>query len=285
MRREIVINAGLHETRIAILEEKELVAAMVERPEARRRVGDIYKRCVNAVLPGMQAAFVDLGLEKTAFLHASDLHPSDTELDDMLEDEETEEAKKDGGGGGRGGRWRRDEPAPRIEEALQKGQEILVQITKEPIGTKGPRVTTQISLPGRYLVLMPGHDHIGVSRKIEDRQERTRLKALIKEIRPKGSGLIVRTVGAERGKKEFQSDIKYLEQLWDKIDKQSQRAKAPAILHREMELTTGLIRDIFTEDVSQLVIDSKEGHKEILDYLKNYVPELSSRVKLYRGQE
>src|SRR6266446_992506 len=288
MRREIVINAGNHETRIAILEEKELVEVMVERPEARRRVGDIYKGRVNAVLPGMQAAFVDLGLEKTAFLHASDLHPSESDLDEMFEDEESEDGKKDGGdagGGGGRGRWRRDEPTPRIEEALKKGQEILVQITKEPIGTKGPRVTTQISLPGRYLVLMPGHDHIGVSRKIEDRAERTRLKTLIKEIRPKGSGLIVRTVGSERGKKEFQADIKYLEQLWDKIDKQSQRAKAPAILHREMELTTGLIRDIFTEDVDQLVIDSKEEYKEVLDYLKTYVPELSSRIKLYRGAE
>ena len=290
MRREIVINAGLNETRIAILEEKELVEVMVERPESQRRVGDIYKGRVNAVLPGMQAAFVDLGLEKTAFLHASDLHPSETDLDEMFDDDESENGKPEaaggGGGGGRGGgRWRRDEPVPRIEEALQKGQEILVQITKEPIGTKGPRVTTQISLPGRYLVLMPGHDHIGVSRKIEDRAERTRLKTLIKEIRPKGSGLIVRTVGSERGKKEFQSDIKYLEQLWTKIDKQSQRSKAPAILHREMELTTGLIRDIFTEDVSQLVIDSKEEYKEILDYLKTYVPELSSRIKLYRGAE
>src|SRR5882672_751624 len=288
MRREIVINAGNHETRIAILEEKELVEVMVERPEARRRVGDIYKGRVNAVLPGMQAAFVDLGLEKTAFLHASDLHPSETELDDMFEDEDAaEDGAKDGkqNGGRGGGRWRRDEPAPKIEEALKKGQEILVQITKEPIGTKGPRVTTQISLPGRYLVLMPGHDHIGVSRKIEDRAERTRLKTLIKDIRPQGSGLIVRTVGSERGKKEFQADIKYLEQLWTKIEKQSQRAKAPAILHREMELTTGLIRDIFTEDVSQLVIDDKDGYKEVLDYLKNYVPELSSRVKLYRGAE
>ncbi|MBI4364733.1 MAG: Rne/Rng family ribonuclease [Candidatus Latescibacteria bacterium] len=283
MRREIVINAGQKETRIAILEEKELVEVMVERPESQRRVGDIYKGRVNAVLPGMQAAFVDLGLEKTAFLHASDLQPSESELDDLFEEEDSaEEPKPDGGGRGR---WRRDEPAPKIEEALKKGQEILVQITKEPIGTKGPRVTTQVSLPGRYLVLMPGHDHIGVSRKIEDRQERARLKGLIREIRPKGSGLIVRTVGSERGKKEFQSDIKYLEQLWTKIEKQSQRVRAPAILHREMELTTGLIRDIFTEDVSQLVIDSKEQYREILSYLKNYVPELSSRIKLYRGAE
>src|SRR5712664_2861674 len=128
MRREIVINAGQHETRIAILEEKELVEVMVERPEARRRVGDIYKGRVNAVLPGMQAAFVDLRLEKTAFLHASDLHPSETELDDMFEDEDAEDGDgagaKDGkqNGGRGGGRWRRDEPAPKIEEALQKGQ-------------------------------------------------------------------------------------------------------------------------------------------------------------------
>src|SRR5437899_3491637 len=157
MRREIVINAGRHETRIAILEEKELVEVMVERPEARRHVGDIYKGRVNAVLPGMQAAFVDLGLEKTAFLHASDLHPSETDLDEMFEDEDAEDAKPEAGGGGGGGRgrWRRDEPTPRIEEAVKKGQEILVQITKEPIGTKEPRVTTQISLTGRYLVLRP----------------------------------------------------------------------------------------------------------------------------------
>src|SRR2546422_10449452 len=166
MRREIVINAGRHETRIAILEEKELVEVMVERPEARRRVGCIYKGRVNAALPGMQAAFVDLGLEKSAFLHASDLQPSDSDLDDLFEDEEQSEERKKSGG-----RGRREEAVPRIEEALRKGQELLVQITKEPIGTKGPRVTTQISLPGRYLVLMPGHDHVGVSRKIEDRAE------------------------------------------------------------------------------------------------------------------
>src|SRR5262245_57518215 len=228
MRREIVINANPDETRIAILEEKELVEVLVERPEARRRVGDIYKGRVNAVLPGMQAAFVDIGLEKTAFLHASDLHPADEELDDLFEEDEADDRR--GNGGGRG---RRDEAAPRIEDALEKGQEIVVQITKEPIGTKGPRVTTQLSLPGRYLVYMPGHEHIGVSRKIEDRAERSRLKALIKEIRPEGAGIIVRTVGSDRGKKEFQSDVKYLEQLWGRIEKQSQRVRAPSLLHRE----------------------------------------------------
>jgi len=279
MRREIIINASPRETRIALLEDKHLVEVMVERPEAVRRVGDIYKGRVNAVLPGMQAAFVDLGLEKSAFLHASDLTPDDeSDLDDLFDEEENGDDRK--GGGGRG---RRDEPAPRIEEALKKGQEILVQITKEPIGTKGPRVTTQVSLPGRYLVYMPGHENIGVSRKIEDRGERARLKALIREIRPKDAGIIVRTVGAEQGKTEFQSDIKHLEQLWGKIEKQAQRAKAPAVLHQEMEFTTGLIRDIFTEDVDQLVIDSAEEHKNILKYMATYAPALRSRVKLYKG--
>jgi len=281
MRREIIINASRSETRIALLEDKQLVEVMVERPEAVRRVGDIYKGRVNAVLPGMQAAFVDLGLEKSAFLHASDLTPSESDLDLFEEDEDGDEPQRQRGGG-RGGR--REEPVPRIEEALKKGQELLVQITKEPIGTKGPRVTTQVSLPGRFLVLMPGHEHIGVSRKIEDRAERSRLKGLMREIRPRDAGVIVRTVGAEQGKKEFQSDIRYLEQLWSKIEKQSQRLRAPALLHQEMEFTTGLIRDIFNEDVDQLVIDSQQEHKSILKYLATYAPEARSRVKLYKGE-
>lgn len=279
MRREIIINASPSETRIAILEEKELVEVMVERPESVRRVGDIYKGRVNAVLPGMQAAFVDLGLDKSAFLHASDLQPSETDLDDLFEDEDEGEDRRRGGA-----RGRREEAVPRIEEVLKKGQEVLVQITKEPIGTKGPRVTTQVSLPGRYLVLMPSHDHVGVSRKIEDRAERSRLKALLKELRPADAGVIVRTVGEEQGKKEFQSDIKYLEQLWQKIEKQAQKARAPALLHQEMEFTTGLIRDIFTEDVTQLTIDSKEEYQQILQYLSTYAPQLKTRVKLYRGE-
>jgi ribonuclease G len=278
MRREIIINASPSETRIAILEDKELVEVMVERPEAVRRVGDIYKGRVNAVLPGMQAAFVDLGLEKSAFLHASDLMP-DVDLDDLEDEEDGDDHKKRGGG-----RGRREEVAPRIEDALKKGQEVLVQVTKEPIGTKGPRVTTQVSLPGRFLVYMPAHEHVGVSRKIEDRAERARLKTLLRELRPKGAGVIVRTVGAEQGKPEFQSDIRYLEQLWQKIEKQSEKSRAPALLHQEMEFTTGLIRDIFTEDVAQLVIDSKEEHREILRYLTTYAPELKARVKHYRGE-
>jgi ribonuclease G len=281
MRREIIINATPRETRIAILEDKELAEILVERPEAVRRVGDIYKGRVNAVLPGMQAAFVDLGLEKSAFLHASDLMPP-SDVDDLFaEDEPPVEESRRGGRGGRGGR--RDEPVPRIEKALHKGQELLVQITKEPIGTKGPRVTTQVSLPGRFLVYMPNHEHVGISRKIEERGERQRLKEIARRIRPQNAGIIIRTVGEEQSEKEFEADVRALEQMWQKVERQAQKSKAPALLHQEMDFTTGLIRDIFNEDVDQLVIDSKEEHRQIQQYLATYAPELKPRIKLYRG--
>ena len=193
MRKSIVINADPHETRIAILEESELVELLVERGEKRRHVGDIYKGRVNAVLPGMQAAFVEIGLTKTAFLHASDLAENLSDLED-LEDGDDEEGR-----GAKGGGRRSRRPAPKIEDHLKKGQEILVQVTKESIGTKGPRVTQQVSLPGRFTVFMPGVDHSGVSRRIEDRAERSRLKQLVAEHRPKGAGLIVRTAGEGKG--------------------------------------------------------------------------------------
>jgi ribonuclease G len=275
MRKRIVINADPHETRIAILEDDELVELLVERGDKRRHVGDIYKGRVNAVLPGMQAAFVEIGLPKTAFLHASDLAENLVDLDDLDDDEED--------GGRRGRRSRR--PVPKIEDHLKKGQEILVQVTKESIGTKGPRVTQQVSLPGRFTVFMPGVDHSGVSRRIEDRSERHRLKGLVAEHRPKGAGLIVRTAGEGKGEREFANDVKYLTQLWQKIERKAQTVRPPNLIHRELELTTGLIRDLFTDDVEELIIDSKEAHREILNYLRSVSPELRDRILLYKGRQ
>ncbi len=276
MRKRIVINADPHETRIAILEDDELVELLVERGDKRRHVGDIYKGRVNAVLPGMQAAFVEIGLPKTAFLHASDLAENLVDLDDLDDDE-------DDGGGRRGRRQRR--PVPKIEDHLKKGQEILVQVTKESIGTKGPRVTQPVSLPGRFTVFMPGVDHSGVSRRIEDRNERHRLKGLVAEHRPKGAGLIVRTAGDGKGEREFANDVRYLAQLWQKIEKKAQTSRPPSLIHRELELTTGLIRDLFTDDVEELVIDSKEAHREILHSLRSVSPELRDRILLYTGRQ
>jgi len=273
VKQTIVINADSYETRIAILEDGELVELLVERAEQRRHVGDIYKGRVNAVLPGMQAAFVDLGLPKTGFLQASDLAESLNQLDDLSDVEED------------GHHRRRRAPPPRIDDHLKKGQEVMVQITKEPIGTKGPRVTQQVSLPGRFCVLMPGVDHVGVSRRIEDRAERQRIKAIITDLKPEGVGLIARTAGEGKGDPDFAADIKHLVKLWQKVEKKAASVRAPALVHREMEMTSSLIRDLFTDDIEEVAIDDKDTFTEIQAYLKSVSPELRDRVLLYKDRE
>ena len=269
MFREILINADPGETRVAILEDATLVEFFVEREEERRRVGDIYKGRVNKVLPGMQAAFVEIGLPKAAFLHGSDMLSSIMDLEGFDLDDE------------RNTRVRRDIA---IEKMLTRDQELLVQIIKEPIGTKGPKVSGRLSLPGRFLVLMPGLGRIGVSRKIADRDERQRLKKILRELRPRNAGLICRTVGEGKAKREFVQDVKYLVDLWKEIETRAGRSDAPATVHRDMGLTTSLMRDIFTHQVDRVVVDSKEVYKEVLRYLKMVAPELKSRVKLYTGE-
>ncbi|NNF06986.1 MAG: Rne/Rng family ribonuclease [Candidatus Eisenbacteria bacterium] len=289
MHKEIIINSDPKETRVAILEDKQLVELLAERPEERRIIGDIYKGKINAVLPGMQAAFVDIGLAKTAFLHASDLAASLREDIDFDDDDAPQNGNSGGGGRGRGGRGGprrrpRREATPKIEEHLTKGQEVTIQITKEPISTKGPRVTQQVSLPGRYVVFMPGLDHVGVSRKIPGRDERLRLKKILREIKPKGAGLIVRTAGEGKTKKDFKEDVNYLVKMWKKIERRSVSAPSPALVHREMSLATGLIRDLLTEDVNEVVVDGNEVFHEIQEYLKNVSPELIKRVRHYDGK-
>ncbi len=269
MFREIVINVDPNETRIAVLEDTKLVELFVERADDRRLVGDIFKGKVNAVLPGIQAAFLEIGLPKTAFLHSSDM------LESMLDFEMFDIDEPTGG-------ERRPEPQS-IENYLQKGQEVLVQVIKEPIGTKGPKVSGRLSLPGRYLVLMPGLNHIGVSRKITDREERQRLKQILHELKPNHAGLICRTAAEGRSRKEAEADVKYLVDLWKEIEERAAEMEAPALIHREMEMTTGLIRDLFTEEIDRLVIDNKEAYKQILTYLKAFSPELKGRIKLYKG--
>lgn len=275
MKQRIIINADAYETRVAILENDELAELFVERAEQRRHVGDVYKGRVNAVLPGMQSAFVDMGLPKTGFLHASDLAESLSGLEDLSDaDESTGDRQK-----------RRRAPIPKIEDHLKKGQEILVQITKESIGTKGPRVTQQISLPGRFCVLMPGVDHVGVSRRIDERAERQRIKAIIHDLKPGNVGLIARTAGEGKGDAEYAADIKHLTRLWQKIEKKAAGSRAPALVHRELEMTAGLIRDLFTDEVDEVFIDDKTAFTEIERYLKAVSPELADRVKHYKGKD
>ena len=302
MKREILINGGPRETRVAILEDDRLVELLVDRPDHRRSVGDIYLGRVEAVLPGIQAAFVDIGLEKSAFLHASDLlEPEDDEDQpdgdeaDLAHAEAAEEgASEEGGNGkGRGNGSGRPEPRqrevggrraiPDIGDILKKGQTLPVQVTKEPISTKGCRVTAQISLPGRFLVYMPYASRVGVSRKIESREQRAKLREMVTRLMPPDSGgVIVRTVAEGVTEDHFRREITSLLNQWRKIKrKQLYVRRAPALLQRETSLTRSLIRDVFSDKVDALQVDSRELHNEVESYLASIDPELMSRVHLY----
>jgi ribonuclease G len=322
LKREILINGSQRETRVAILEDDRLVELLVDRPDHRRTVGDIYLGRVEAVLPGIQAAFVDIGQEKSAFLHASDLlEPDEDEEPEEEEAEETaaaevtpseavegavEEAtpERKGSWRSRDRRRRRNNGAaterndqgerrqreisprralPNIQDILKKGQNLPVQVTKEPIGTKGCRVTAQISLPGRFLVYMPYASKVGVSRKIESREQRGKLREMVSKLLPKDSGgVIVRTVAEGVTEEHFRREIESLLGLWKKINrKKTFVRRAPALLQRETSLTRGIIRDLFSTKVDALHVDMKELYNEIEQYLQQIDPELMSRVHLY----
>ncbi len=284
MKREILMNTTANETRVAIIEDDDLVELMVERPDSARLVGDIYLGKVEAVLPGIQAAFVDIGTEKAAFLHVSDVALEDEESDgdEEVDEEAVSDQAETGGGNGGGGGRRRIRRYPPIQDLVQKGESLLVQVSKEPIGTKGPRVTAHISLTGRFLVYMPQSDHVGVSRKIEDREERARLRALAREILPQDAGgVIVRTVGEELTRQTFERELKSLLSTWKQIQKRSDRARAPAAIHREAKLTKGIIRDLFSGKVDSLTIDDAAVYQEVRQYLNQVDPLLIERVHLY----
>lgn len=298
MKREILINGGPRETRVAILEDDRLVELLVDRPDHRRIVGDIYLGRVEAVLPGIQAAFVDIGQEKSAFLHASDLLEPDEdeeEDEDAAGDDEDQPDQEEAAQarpperrrGGRNGSGRQREPSrravPDIGEILTKGQTLPVQVTKEPISTKGSRVTAQISLPGRFLVYMPYASRVGVSRKIESREQRSRLRQMVTGLLPKDSGgVIVRTVAEGVTEDHFRREIESLVSQWKKVQKKQRYVrKAPALLLRETSLTRSLIRDVFSDKVDALWVDSKELYHEVEQYLQQVDPDLMSRVHFY----
>jgi ribonuclease G len=270
----------------------QLVELLVDRPDVKRLVGDIVLGRVEAVLPGIQASFVDIGTEKSAFLHASDLvYDEDVPDDDEEEEEDDEEdaadepaeARPDRKGNGRRHGRRRAE-APPIQDALKKGQDIIVQVTKEAISTKGPRVTAQVSLAGRFLVYMPHAARVGVSRKIGERSERSRLRELVQAALPPDSGgVIVRTVGEDVTGETFQRELQTLMGQWKRIKRKTTFVRAPSLLHRETNLTRGIIRDIFSTKIESVQVDSRQVHNEIVEYLKGIAPELAERVSLYEG--
>jgi ribonuclease G len=275
MKRDILINAGARETRVAIIEDEQLVELLVERPDSRRMIGDVYLGKVEAVLPGIQAAFVNIGTDKAAFLHASDLvFDEDGDPEDREDDDDEQEEP---------GKSSRRGPVPPIQDVLKKGQDILVQVSKEPISTKGPRVTAQVSLAGRFLVYMPhASSRVGVSRKISDREERRRLKELVGAVLPKDEGgVIVRTVSEDTNQETFGRELTTLINTWKRIKRKTRFMRAPALIHRETNMTRGLMRDLFSDKVESLVVDSPSVHAEIVEYLKGIAPELVDRVRLY----
>src|SRR5438874_883942 len=263
MSREIVINATAHESRIAVLDEGQVVELWVERTRQRTLVGNIYKGRVTKVLPGMQSAFVNLGLERDAFLYVSDV------LEDF-EDYESESPED----------LTLDEVPQRtaetsISDLLREGQEIVVQVSKDTIAGKGARITSHVTLPGRFLVYMPTVNHIGVSRRIESEGERTRLKEILDRIRPAGAGgFIVRTAGEEREEEEFRADLKYLTDLWEQIKRKGEKASAPTALHHDLDLVLRTIRDVISPESKSVWMDSVDQYQRIVEFLDQIQPNL-----------
>ncbi len=264
MRREILISASDKESWVALKEDGKLTELMFDRPGQGRLVGDIFLGRVEAVLPGIQAAFVDIGEDKAGFLHASDL----------ARDGE-EESRRSGHGS-------RNRTSPPIQDMLSKGRKVLVKVTKEPISTKGPRVTMNMSLPGRFLVYMPDSDHIGVSRKIDHRGERTRLRDMARKVvEGEPGGVIVRTAGEELTQAKLLKEYRHLRDRWKAIQRKASKARPPASIHREAKLVSGVIRDLFTNRFDAVTIDDRKTYEQIVQYVRTFDPDLLDRIHFY----
>ncbi len=279
MTKEMIISSNDHETRVAILEDDLVSEIFVERERQRGVVGNIYKGRVSKVLPGMQSAFVDIGLERDGFLYVSDVVSTPDEFERLESSDEAagEDAReKDEAARGR--------EQPKIEELLREGQEILVQVAKEPLGTKGARLTSHASLAGRFLVFMPTVDHVGVSRKIDSRDERARLRAIVREYRDEHGftgGIIIRTAASTRPKEDIRSDLDYFNRIWTEVRRKSEAVRAPAVVYREESLVAKLLRDLLTDEFTAIRIDSPQEHQRVLQLVERMLPSLAPRVKRY----
>ncbi len=267
MSSEIVINVNREETRVALLEAGQLAELYIERKKDISLVGNVYKGKVVKILPGMQSAFVDIGLEKASFLHVADVYSG---FDYSAFGEDISDALP------------LDLP---IEELLQEGQGILVQVSKDPMGTKGARATSYITLPGRYLVLMPGVEHIGISRRISEEKERTRLKELVSSLKPQGIGFIVRTASDGCTEEEIKKDIDFLMLLWENIQSKKDRVTPPHLLYSDLDIIFRSVRDFLVHEVNRLIIDSEAEYKKIVEFVNTYFPKLISKIELHEGTD
>jgi len=269
MKKEIIINESMGETRIAILEEDRLVEVYVEKQGQQRMVSNIYKGKVENVIPGMQAAFVDIGYEINAFLPFSEIHNGEFLLADVDREDTKQNHKKRVDNGN-------------IAVDLHTGQEIFVQIIKEPFANKGPRVTTEIAIPGRLLVLVPNVNYIGISKKLWDKYERRRLKKIANKLRNNDFGLIIRTVAEGKSEEQITNDYEMLVTHWHKLEKKAKNTAAPALIYEDLETASSVIRDLLTTDVGKITIDSKKLYNKLHKYLEDVSPNLSERLQLYK---
>lgn len=301
MKKEIIINSTANEIRIAITEDGRLTELYVETPEKERMVGDIYLGRVARVMPGIKAAFIDIGMKQDAFLHFSDIastldeyssligdEDADVETDEDVDEDEdvtvvskathsvqkTLEAQKKNG------------KSVRYEmPQVKKGQEIIVQVIKEPVGKKGVRVTSEVSLAGRFLVLMPFNNKIGVSKRITNFKEKRRLRRIVRNILPEGFGAIIRTVAMEQDEELLKQDLEELISKWEDIERTIKNETPPALIYKDLSTTSSVIRDLFSQDVERVVVDSKKIHREIRLYVKWVAPELVDKIEYYKGKE
>ncbi|HET9705782.1 MAG TPA: Rne/Rng family ribonuclease [Vicinamibacterales bacterium] len=304
MNKEMIISSNGHETRVAILEDDQLAELFVEREQNRGVVGNVYKGRVSKVLPGMQSSFIDIGLERDGFLYVSDVIANLDDYDKDDDEPDTNGKTANGGNGangaaesaapperrrGRDGRGRdREEkdrgPEPKIEELLKEGQDIIVQVAKEPLGTKGARLTCHVTLPGRFLVFMPTVDHIGISRKIDSRDERARLRGIVREFREQhnfSGGVIIRTAASGRSKDDILADLNYFYKIWVDMRQRGEQRRAPVTVYQEPSLVAKLLRDLLTDDYSAIRIDHSGEHQRALEFIGRIMPNLASRVKRY----
>ncbi|MCD6293857.1 MAG: Rne/Rng family ribonuclease [Deltaproteobacteria bacterium] len=283
MSGELIINSRSYETRVALVENGVVVELHIERDSGRGLVGNIYRGRVVRVLPGMQAAFVDVSLERTAFLYVSDVYRDVSDFEQMMLDAGEVNETLDTGEIEAPLKRQSGHSGFQIEDLLHEGQSIMVQVSKEPLGNKGARLTSHVSLPGRHLVLMPTVDHIGVSRKIEDREERERLKGIIRDINPGSFGFIVRTVAENTSKEKLAAEMDFLLKLWGNIRGKMEKGNNPDLLYKDLTIALRAVRDLFTREVDRLIVDSVDAYEKIMAFIETFAPRLKYSVELYEG--
>jgi len=272
MKKQILFSSSTTQKRAALLENGKVVELVVERPDNMRLAGNIYRGRITSIVPGLQSAFVDIGLERSAFLHATDIDPSllVEQTNPVLDRYDSDYRAR-----------KRRIPKISLHEILKEGQQIVVQMLKEPIATKGAKVTTQISIPGRFLVLVPDADFIGVSKKMSDINRRKNLKRLIASVKPKGVGVIVRTIGLKVSEDEFMAEMHELIDSWRSIHKEALIGEGPRLLHSDKGITTAVIREFFSEQISEVFVDNRSDYDEICEYVRRSSPAMLNRVQMY----